>query len=251
MTDLPKTSIIIPTYNGLELLIECITAIRAYTPEPYELIVVDNGSEDGTVKFCRQEKIRFVSLPVNKGFPAACNLGLRIATGDALLLLNNDIVVTHHWLENMLACLYSDETIGIVGPCSNIVSGIQQRPADYADLEQYHALAAARASDPGQWQQVERLVGLCLLFKRELMEKIGVLDERFSPGHYEDDDYCYRARRAGYRLMLAGDVSVHHHGSASFSKLDKKRLGQIVHRNRDAFIKKWDLDPRQFIQKEG
>ena len=67
-----------------------------------------------------------------------------------------------------------------------------------------------------QWRQTERLVGFCLAMKREVPDRIGLLDERFTPGHYEDDDYCYRARIAGFRLMIAGEASVYHQGSKSF-----------------------------------
>jgi GT2 family glycosyltransferase len=243
-----KTSIIIPSYNGLELLKECIEAIRKYTPEKYEIIVVDNGSEDRTTKYCLREKIRLISLPKNKGFPAACNLGLKVATGDALLLLNNDVIVTHNWLSNMLSCLYSSDRIGIVGPYTNYASGRQLKDSGYTDLSQFHEIAAeANKRNPELWVPLNRLVGLCFLFKRELMNKIGLLDEQFTPGHYEDDDYCYRARLAGFELVLAGDVIVHHHGSTSFNKVDKKLLAKTVHRNHKKFVRKWKVDPLDFI----
>ena len=243
-----KTSIIIPSYNGLELLRECVEAIRSYTHEDYEIIVVDNGSEDGTPQYCLREKIRLISLPKNKGFPAACNLGLKIATGDALLLLNNDIVVTHNWLSNMLNCLYSSERIGIVGPYTNYASGRQQRDSGYTDLSQFHEIAAtANMQNPELRMPLNRLVGFCFLFKREVMNKIGLLDEQFTPGHYEDDDYCYRARLAGFELMLAGDVVVHHHGSRSFNKVDKEQLAKLVHKNHKRFLEKWKVDPLQFV----
>jgi GT2 family glycosyltransferase len=243
-----KTSIIIPSYNGKELLINCVKSIRDYTDLPYEIIVVDNGSNDGTVEFCLKEKITFISIANNRGFPAACNLGMRISSGDTLLLLNNDIVVSHNWLSNQLACLYSSEEIGIVGPYTNYASGKQMLPSNYDNIKQFHDEALKRNKpDSNLWQPIERIVGICFLIKRKLFEKIGYLDEQFSLGHYEDDDYCYRARQAGYKLMLAGDVIIHHYGSTSFHKLDPLKLQELIERNFIKFYIKWGVDPHQFI----
>lgn len=242
------TSIIIPTYNGLGLLQACIEAIRMYTDIPYEIIVVDNASSDGTDEYCRANKITFISLPVNCGFPAACNLGLQMASGDELLLLNNDVIVSRGWLSNLKAALYSAPDIGIVGPLTNYASGRQQVQVSYSDMPGFHAEAQrANIPDPMKWMETGRLVGLCFLFKRELMHAIGLLDERFSPGHYEDDDYCYRARLRGYRLLIAGDCLVHHEGSASFKEVYASGLRELVERNRRIFMDKWHVDPLQFF----
>lgn len=239
------TSIIIPNYNGLNWLQRCIHSIRQHTQTPYEIIVVDNGSKDGSVEFCLHNKIKLASLPVNKGFPAACNLGLRMAVGDALLLLNNDTLMTQNALSHMLTCLYSSEDIGIVGPMTNYASGKQQIEEPFTSVE---AMAAQmNVPDSGKWRQVERIVGLCFLFRRELMDRIGLLDERFSPGHFEDDDYCYRARQAGYRLMIVGDAFIYHHGSASFQKENEHKVKQLIQQNYSKFVEKWGVDPHQFI----
>jgi GT2 family glycosyltransferase len=242
------TSIIIPTRNGLELLAPCIEAIRAYTHTPYEIIVADNGSADGTLEYCIREGLTFAAFAENEGFPAACNAGMKLAVGDALLLLNNDVVVSHNWLDNMLACLDHTPDTGIVGPCSNYVSGRQQAEYTYGSMDEFHAWTAERNHpDSSKWVSIERLVGFCFLIKREMMERIGYLDERFTPGHYEDDDYCYRARLAGYSLIMAGDTFVHHHGSVSFKKQDSTALRELIERNHRKFIEKWGIDPRQYI----
>ncbi|GIP39126.1 glycosyl transferase [Paenibacillus sp. J31TS4] len=243
------TSIIIPTFQGLYLLRECVASIRSHTHSPYEIIVVDNGSDDGTLQYCREENLMVISFPNNRGFPIAVNWGLRIAAGDHLLLLNNDIVVGPNWLDNMLACLASSPDIGIVGPYTNYISGRQQRNPEYETIEGYQEAAAAyNKQDPGKYVTTERLVGFCMLFSRELMERIGLLDERYSPGHYEDDDYCYRARKAGYRLMISGDVIVHHHGSATFLKMDSKERAHLVRESYKKFVDKWGFDPNSLIE---
>ncbi|WP_211746484.1 glycosyltransferase family 2 protein [Paenibacillus sp. Marseille-Q4541] len=243
------TSIIIPSFNGVALLKQCISSIKQYTEEPYEVIVVDNGSTDKTFDYCASQKIRFISLPENRGFPAACNAGLRLARGDSLLLLNNDVTVTRGWLTLLKQGLYSDPSIGIVGPVTNYASGIQQIPVEFHSMEQFQQIAAVHnQADPEKWKEVNRIVGLCFLFKREVLEQIGELDEIFSPGHYEDDDYCYRARLAGYLLLVMGDVLVHHEGSASFKKENTEALQQLIRRNRILYMQKWKVDPLQFIE---
>lgn len=87
-----------------------------------------------------------------------------------------------------------------------------------------------------------------MLFRREVMTSIGLLDEAYSPGHYEDDDYCYRARMQGYRLLVCRDVLVHHRGSASFQKTDPAAWKQLLERNRSIFIHKWHVDPLEYIE---
>jgi len=240
-----KTSIIIPTYNGRELLKDCIYSIKRHTDEPYEIIVVDNGSTDGTLDICRQEELSFISLAANTGFPAACNRGLKIASGDALLLLNNDIIVTRNWLGNMLKCLYSAEDVGIVGPLTNFASGRQQIGIPYTNIEDM--TDRYNKPDSGKWMEIDRVVGFCFLFKRELMERIGLLDEQFSPGHFEDDDYCHRAKSAGYQLRVAGDVFIFHHGNSSFLQQDESKVKQLIESNRHRFISKWGFDPAIYV----
>ncbi|WP_068783255.1 glycosyltransferase family 2 protein [Paenibacillus phocaensis] len=242
------TSIIIPTYNGLHLLAPCVAAIRQYTETPYEIIVVDNGSEDDTAAFCLKERLILVAMPRNEGFPAAVNRGLSVASGDQLLLLNNDVIVSPRWLSNLLLALYSAADVGLVGPVTNYASGRQQVTIDWAEGESF-AQAAERHNlpDSAKWQEVQRLVGMCLLLKREVLERVGLLDEGYSPGHYEDDDYCYRARQLGYRLLVCGDTLVYHEGSTSFKARHPEGWNELLERNRLRFINKWGVDPWQFI----
>ncbi|AJS57453.1 glycosyltransferase family 2 protein [Paenibacillus sp. IHBB 10380] len=245
-----KTSIIIPTFNGLPLLSACIDSIRSHTiAEQYELIIVDNGSTDGTAEYCIRERLTFVSLPKNIGFPKACNIGISIATRDQLLLLNNDVICTPNWLSNLTQALTSSPDIGIVGPSSNDVNGLQLVEVSYSNMEEFQQMAALNnSSDPNRWLEVQRVAGLCFLFKREVLNKVGVLDEAFSPRYYEDDDYCFRARIGGYKLLLCQDVLIYHGGSASFkTSYASEDIAAIIDRNYQLFINKWHVDPHQFI----
>src|SRR5690606_30602275 len=139
-------------------------------------------------------------------------------------------LVSNNWLHNMRSALLSSPKVGIVGPLTNYASGIQRVKAPpYATLSEYLQIRdSLNTPDPAKWRDVERLVGFCMLFRRQLLHEIGLLDERFSPGHYEDDDYCHRTRAKGYRLLIAGDTFVHHHGSASFRKQHSAYLKKVL-----------------------
>ena len=237
------TSIIVPTLNQWEYTRQCLDSIRAFTVTPYELIVVDNGSTDETVTSLKQMKdVILIENDHNQGFPAACNQGLAIARGRQFLLLNNDVVTTHGWLEGLLDCLYADPAHGAVGPVSNSVSGVQARPQAYETLEQYHEMSKTRIqSAPGKCIYSLRLVGFCLLVRREVCEEIGPLDEQFGRGTFEDDDYCVRIRRAGYKLAIATDTYIHHFGSVT-NRLDAE-YSQLLADNQRKFREKWGVDP--------
>src|SRR5690606_37756600 len=137
--------------------------------------------------------------------------------------------------------------IGLAGPVTNYVSGEQW--VDYASVDEDSVFF--NLSDPQRWRQTERLVGFCLAMKREVPDRIGLLDERFSPGQYEDDDYCYRARLAGFRRMIAGDTFVYQQGSRSFALKEERELASLIETNRNKFIAKWGFDPAIFIKSEG
>jgi O-antigen biosynthesis protein len=238
-------SIIILTFNQLNYTKECIESIQKNTPETHEIIFVDNGSNDGTVKWLKnvvkyRSNYKLIENKTNLGFAKGCNQGIKLSTGENLMLLNNDVVVTRNWLAGMLECLNSALDIGIVGPMTNHISGIQKVPVvDYSSIKEVELYARKfRECNRYRWISTKRIVGFCMLFKRHLSEQIGLLDESFGSGNFEDDDYCLRASLSGYRNMIAGDVFVHHHGSRTFigNKMD---YGNLLYGNRRIFIDKW------------
>lgn len=243
------TSIVILTYNNLDYTKLCIDSIRRYTePGMYEIIVIDNCSIDGTVEWLKEQPdLRVIYNKENFGFPKGCNQGIGIARGDSVLLLNNDTIVTPNWLTNLCRCLYSTDEIGAVGAVTNSCSNYQSIPYPYESIDQMLVFASKYNNcDTTKWEERLRLVGFCMLMKREVIEKIGLLDEIFTPGNFEDDDYSLRIRQAGYRLILCKDTFIHHFGSASFGKVVGKHNDLLI-RNRKKFQDKWGFDPYYII----
>lgn len=241
-----KTSIIILSYNNLNLTQNCIESIRKYTNKNnYELIVIDNNSDEETVEYLRnQDDLICIFNQENKGFAGGCNQGMKIASGDNVLLLNNDTIVTPNWLDNLLTALYSDDDIGAVGPITNYCSNYQQvsLPVN-PQMDNDEFFKNFNKSDKNKWEERLRLIGFCLLIKKEVVQKIGYLDELFALGNYEDDDYCLRIRKIGYRLLLCKDTFIFHVGSASFSQLKLEKFNKVINENRQKFLNKWDIDP--------
>lgn len=236
------TSIIILTYNELKYTRQCIESIRIYTGADYELIMVDNGSVDGTREFLISlDRARVILNKTNRGFAAGCNQGLAAARGVNTLLLNNDTVLTPNWLNNMLGCLYSRPGIGLVGPCSNCVGSGNQVEVNYKNIREMLEFARKfNMPDPGKWRRHEGdwLSGFCLLGRKEVFDRVGPLDERFGAGSWEDVDYSVRTTAAGYDLYVAGDVFIHHYGSRSFLA-NRVSMAKVMAANSILFEKKW------------
>jgi O-antigen biosynthesis protein len=242
------TSIVIPTYNQLDYLKQCVQSIWAHTPEQVELIIIDNGSVDGTEEWLKSEykRLRYRLNKSNRGFAGAVNQGLRMARGTTIVILNNDTLVTQKWLANLLHCVYSSPYVGLVGPVTNYISGEQLIPTHYKSIEEMFSFAEAyNNSNPAKWRNVSRITGFCLMMRREVFRKLGFFDEGFEIGNCEDDDYGVRARLLGYDLIVAEDTFIHHFGSVSIKAQDT-RFEEFYQRNLDFFSKKWG-DPHALV----
>ena len=243
-------SIVMLTFNQIRYTKECVESIRRNTPEEHEIIFVDNGSSDGTVRWLRElvqqnRHYKLIENKTNLGFAKGCNQGIKIASGEYVLLLNNDTVVTRDWLSGMLATLHSAPDIGIVGPMTDHIAGIQKVPGtenlSTAALDAY--ATGFREANRHRRVVMQRIIGFCMLFRRSLVEQIGALDEIFQIGNFEDDDFCLRTALAGCRNVIAGDVFIHHYGNRSFSGNRIDADAAFV-ANRAVFNKKWTIDKR-------
>ncbi|MCX5835053.1 MAG: glycosyltransferase family 2 protein, partial [Deltaproteobacteria bacterium] len=238
-------SIVILTFNELDYTKRCVESIRKNTSEPHEIIFVDNGSKDGTAKWLRKfakvnPNYRLIENRENLGFARGCNQGIEASKGEYILLLNNDVLVTENWLPGMLEHLKSSPEIGIVGPITNNISGIQKAEGVTYKSADDLVVYAREFRDRNRHRRVasRRLVGFCMLFRRSLVNEIGPLDESFGTGNFEDDDFCLRAALAGYRNVIAGDVFIHHYGSRSFIG-NRINYGTSLTGNRKIFDDKW------------
>lgn len=242
----PRVSIVIPVYNQLEYTKKCIESIIKYTHISYEIIIVDNASEDGTKKYLESlEYIKIVRNDSNKGYPVAINQGLVEATGEYIILMNNDIVLTPNWLDGLIEVAESDPKIGLVGPAINVVSGFQlDLDAQYSDPNMAVEYSKkVRENRRRAWMETPRIAFVCTLIKRDVVKAIGGLDERFSPGNYEDDDYCLRANQAGYNLVIAWDTYIHHFGSKSFKANGEQLYADRLEKSKNKFVGKWGANP--------
>ncbi|WP_051287428.1 glycosyltransferase family 2 protein [Paenibacillus taiwanensis] len=247
-----KTSIIILTRNQFHLTVLCLESIRKYTPQPYEIIVVDNGSADLTPTYLKiQPDITLICNEDNAGFAAGCNQGLAVATGETILFLNNDTVVTPQWLTSMLEVLYSSPDIGMVGPLTNYSSGHQIIPVTYTDLLDLNSFASEHAKrHQGSTTEVRRLIGFCMLVRRSVLDEVGGFDELYGLGNFEDDDLCLRVARAGYRLLIANASFIHHVGHATMNDIKKDNVQHLMAVNRHRAKEKWGADIFDLIYKE-
>ncbi len=245
-----KVSIIIPVYNQIKYTLETIRSIYQFTKEDFELILVDNASEKETQVQLEKisteyQNVKIIRNDINYGFPSAINIGIKNSVGKYIVVMNNDVVVTENWLTKMLAIAESKDEIGIVGPISNHVSGVQiDKNTKYNSIEEMHKYAQTISElNKNSTLEFPRVVFFCTLIKRSVLDKIGGLDERFYPGNFEDDDFCLRAQIAGFKSVIARDVFIHHFGSKSFTADGNEKYAKLLETNKRKFIEKWGSTP--------
>lgn len=247
------TSIIIPTFNSREMLMNCIDSIEANTPMPYEIIVVDNASTDGTVEVLRRRggSIRVGVHPANLGFARAVNTGLMMSKGQSIVWLNPDMLVTENWLNNMLMCLASRPDIGAVGPVTNhYIEGPQQMEVSYNTLSEMWTFAAKyNQKDSRRWVLTDRLASFCVLVKRETLEKTGYFDEGCRSRNGGNDDWMIRLRYLERMMAIAGDTFIHHVTSPAGGAADLEE-GQINEDTSRMLPDKWG-DPHKQLHALG
>lgn len=237
--------------NYQEITQACLESIRRHTREPYELILVDNGSTDGTVDYLRsQPDVILIENEENKGFAAGCNQGFERASGDYIMFLNNDTVVTDGWMTHLLRALNADPRIGMVGPVTNYSSGHQQIAVSYTNREQLDEFAKNHTDTYAEiYADVRRLIGFCMLTRRSVLEEVGLFDEIYGLGNYEDDDLCLRIIRKGYGLRVALDSFIHHVGHVTTNGISDSSFSQLMGRNAEIATEKWGGNIHQLIYK--
>lgn len=221
-----KASIVVMVYDSMEYTKQCIESIYRYTPglgTDYELIIRSDGSTDGVNEYLK-------TLPNEKTFLYRHNVRLGdelvySVEGKYTVFVSNDVVVTENWLENLLKCLESDPSVGMVVPATNRLSNLETIPVSYTDVRGMQQFAKSHnVSDPRKWEERERLINFVFGMPTDLLLHIGLDDTQMAYGYFTDDDLSLRIRRAGFRLINAKDTFVHHYGSASYSKIGADKM---------------------------
>ncbi|MCC6312614.1 MAG: glycosyltransferase family 2 protein [Thermomicrobiales bacterium] len=244
----PRASVIVVTYDNLAYNRLCLASLLANTEHPNtELIFVDNGSTDGSVEFLAEAAVRYPNVRLvrnseNRGFGPANNQGIAAASGDTLVLLNNDTIVTPGWLSRLTHHL-EDEAIGLIGPATNRTCNEAQVELAYQTYGEMTAIARQLANRyAGDRRSIRMLAMFCTAFRRDLVDTIGNLDERYELGMFEDEDYALRAKAAGYDIVWTPEVYIHHAYHASIGKL--LPTGQYLstfRANQQRFEAKWGI----------
>jgi GT2 family glycosyltransferase len=236
----PKVSIIILNYNGGRYLKECLDSVLMTDYHNIEVIVVDNASDDGSPEFVKKHypQVILIENEKNLGFCEGNNIGIRKATGEIIILLNNDTIVDSKWIKEILKKA-EDPKVGIVGcrlyfPKTKIIQSLGY----HVRFLGYWESIGAGQIDNSQFDEikdVDYVSGAALAVKREVLDKIGLLDPTFYAYH-EDVDICYRARQAGYKVVTSNAI-VYHYGSLSWNRLPIRKM-YLVQRNGIQFILK-------------
>lgn len=245
----PTARIIVVTHNQMESATRpCIESVlRASGKVAFQLTVVDNKSTDGTRDYLiekqRQEsRLHVILNDKNLGFAAANNRGLSARKAPYYVLLNSDTVVDSGWLDSLVGFLEGHPEIGMAGPISNSVGNEQK-----IEIE---AAGEAGIMEAGrQWARAcrddffyTRMLGFfCVVLRREVLEQVGLLDENFGIGFFEDDDYCLRTLAAGFQLACHEGTFVLHKGGLSFNQLRDEEKNALYYRNLEYFQNKHGL----------
>lgn len=226
-----KVSIITPTWNKLEFLKPMMESVDKHTKWPFELIIVDNASDDGTQEFIVNSNFKmdgqYIRNEENKGFAIPNNQGVKMAKGDFICLLNNDTIVTKGWLTAMMNVFSEEKAVGVVGARlihpgrgtiqhAGIIEYTSSKMPDhiYFKKPMNHPPAMIR-------RQYFAVTGACLVTPKALYNELGGLDERYWCG-WEDMDYCQKVRKKGHRIFYEPKSLVYHYESRTEGRYSKE-----------------------------
>jgi hypothetical protein len=236
--------VLIPTYNGVEHTKRCIESLENSVDRNYSVILIDNGSTDETTDYARSKGyITVIENGTNLGFARALNIGIAASDPNSdIVLLNNDVLITDPlWLSKLQRTAYSDLTIGIVG-CRNVDgAGRLLHAGTFMPIETlWGQQIGGGEEDVNQYCRsriVEGVVLSCAYIKREVIDKIGPLDEDYF-AYFEDTDYCLRASQQGFKVFCDGTLTVTHFQNTTTS-INKMDFSSIFKASQKVFREKW------------
>lgn len=235
--------VLVLNWNGRSLLQTCLPPLLDQTYANYRVVLVDNASTDDSVSWVQTNypQVHIIQNAENLGFSRGMNAGLRQISADLVVLLNNDVLVQPNWLVELIRPFHQDPTIGIVGAKLLFPDGTIQ----HLGAELTYPLAHSHHfhyQEPDHNQithlhDVPYVTGASLAVRREVLAKIGLLDEAFHPFYYEEVDFCHRATEAGYRVVVAPQAIATHDESATMAKVSGLKL-QAFYQNRLRYVLK-------------
>jgi GT2 family glycosyltransferase len=253
-----EVSIVIPVFNKFELTLDCLRSIlKCVSPTiKFEVIVVDNNSEDETPKLSKLSNLKYIKNQENFGFVKGCNVGASQAEGEYIVFLNNDALVTEGWLEELLGTFESHQDVGLVG--SKIIypdgrlqeaggiiyqdgNGDNYGKNDHPDRYQYNYI-----------REVDYCSGASIIIKKALFNQLKGFDALYQPAYYEDTDLAFRIRQKSLRVLYQPKSVIYHIEGATSgtdTAVGFKKYQEINHKK---FLKRWDkeLKTNQYTQKD-
>ena len=244
MSDIKSSvSIVIPHWNNVDVLSECLESISNTNFENFETIVVDNASTDNSVASVRSNypNVKLIENDKNYGYAGGCNIGAEAASGDFLIFLNNDTVQEKDWISNLIKTINSDDKIAAVQP--KILNYYNRNVFDYAGGSGGHMdiycfpfvrgrIFSFQENDEGQYNNKEKCFwssGTCFMVRRELFQKAGGFDDSFF-AHMEEIDLCWRLYAMGFEVWVEPDSVVYHKNALTLPMYSHKKY-YLNHRN--------------------
>lgn len=241
----PEISIIIPVYNKPLYTFTCLKSIHENSPEnDYEVIVVDDGSDDDTSQMLNNiEGITVIRNPENKGFIYATNTGAKAAKGRYIVLLNNDTITTQGWLNALRETFEHFPDAGLVGAKLVYPDGRLQEAGGIV-WKDASAMNYGRFDDPDKpeysyCREVDYCSGACLMIQRQDLMNLGLLDDYYTPAYYEDTDLAFRVRKAGKKVYYQPGAAVIHFEGVSSGTDVSQGAKQYQVFNHQKFYNRW------------
>ena len=240
----PDVTVILLAFNEWRVTEFCLRSLayaQKKNPEiKVEYLLVDNASKDETSTEAKKiSGLRVIRNKKNLGFAGGNNVGIKLARGTDVVILNNDTVVAPNWLARFRNHLKQIPDVGLIGPSTNTEVGQALPNTAYNSLREFYTYNEELGDKClGAWDSSQKVSGLCMYIPRNTLNKVGVLDTNYGIGYFEDDDYCLRIRDAGLKLVVAKDLYVHHFGSMSFEG-NSMRRDKYLENGMSQFVFKW------------
>lgn len=243
---IPSVTVIVLNWNGLDVTLECLASLARLDHPVPEVVVVDNGSTDGSAEGVRAQfpKAALIETGENLGFAGGNNVGIRYALergADHVLLLNNDTVVAPDFLRLLVQAIEADPAAGMAGPMIYFYDQPEVIWSAGGAIDWQRGctwMVGLDERDEGQYdavREVDFVTGCALLARREAIEKAGMLDPRFFM-YYEETEWCVRTARAGYKILHVPQAHIWHK-IAPGAQADSPRVHYYMTRNRLLFLR--------------